>query len=414
MSYQRHTPLLGCGVVYLAVCALVGAAMAEPAADSKRQQGEVAGNNVYVRSGPSLNHYPVCKLNAGDRVTILGEQGEWYEIAPPDETFSWISAQYVDSVDDRDGVVNGDNVRVRAGSSLPKWAKSKYVVQTMLGKGTEVSIVGKNPDGFLKVAPPAGATLWINRQFVVEASGSDATVAQSANVPAESTLEAVDTPDPDGVGVARTSPFHSFAMTGQRKQLEEIDAAAKVEADKPMFERRFAPLMARYQKVAEQEEDDLARRYAQTRVAQLAQMGEMIDVVRKMQKIGDETDAKRRALLEERLKMPTVTIPTPSGLDAQGELRLSALYPKGSHPRRYRLVDPGSPNGRTIGYVEIAPDSSINVGDFLGRYVGVRASQRRFQTGGVDAIPVYLADELVILETPWGEATKGHSDGATE
>lgn len=385
--------------------------MAEPGAGSKREQGEVAGNDVYVRSGPSLNHYPVCKLNAGDRVTILGERGDWYEIAPPDETFSWISAQYVDSVDDHDGVVNGDNVRVRAGSSLPKWAKSKYVVQIMLGKGTEVSIIGRNPDGFLKVVPPAGATLWMNRQFVVQAAGSDVPVAQSATMPVDSISEAVKTPDHDGVEVAGTqsdgaarssdlSPFLSFAMTGQRRQLEEIDAAVKVETDKPMFERRFAPLMARYRKVADQEEDDLARRYAQTRVAQLLQMGDMIDVVRKMRRLGDETDAKRRALLEERLRMPTVTIPIPSGLDAQGELRLSALYPKGSHPRRYRLVDPGSPNGRTIGYVEISPDSGLTVGDFLGRYVGVRTSQRRFQSGGVDAIPVYVADELVILEPP--------------
>ena len=62
------------------------------AANTRAQErpGEVTGNDVYVRSGPSLNHYTVCKLSAGDRLTIVGEQGGWYEILPPTAAFSYI------------------------------------------------------------------------------------------------------------------------------------------------------------------------------------------------------------------------------------------------------------------------------------------------------------------------------------
>ncbi len=127
---------------------------------------EVTGQNVYVRSGDSTNHYPVGKLNAGDRVTIVGESGEWFEILPPEGSFSLISGQYVDSMDNKKGIVNGDNVRVRAGSSVAEFAKLKYVVQLKLSKGAEVIIIEENPDGFLKIKPPAGVTLWTNSRFV--------------------------------------------------------------------------------------------------------------------------------------------------------------------------------------------------------------------------------------------------------
>ena len=81
-------------------------------------EGEVNNDNVYVRSGDSLNHYTICKLNAGRRVKIVAERGDWYEILPPEDAFSLISGDYVDSADGKHGVVNGNNVRVRTGSSL--------------------------------------------------------------------------------------------------------------------------------------------------------------------------------------------------------------------------------------------------------------------------------------------------------
>jgi len=116
--------------------------------------GEVVGDDVYVRSGPSMNHYTVCKLDAGQRVAILGERGAWYEIIPPEGVSSLISGEYVDSPDGKTGVVNGNNVRVRAGSLLNG---SKYTVQTMLSRGADVTIVGKDPRRVLADHPPFGS-----------------------------------------------------------------------------------------------------------------------------------------------------------------------------------------------------------------------------------------------------------------
>ncbi len=383
-------------------------------------QAEVTGNDVYVRSGASLNHYPVAKLQAGDRVTIVGEMGDWYEIHPPEEVFSFISGDYVDTADNKSGVVNGSNVRVRAGSALPEFSKLRYVVQTKLPKGAEVTILRREPDGFLRIKPPAGTSVWINRAYVeyvpVAMVGAEdrapATLGSDADEPQAALSESADAgpeqaqagPEQssgrkvDSTDESHRSMFSAALPAEQRRKLEEIDAATRAELAKPVYERLFGPLIERYNAVAEPEGNELARQYAQARVEQLSRMKVLIETVGKMRELDEEAEAKRRGFLEDRARIRETLPPIPSELDAQGELRISALYPPGSLPRRYRLVDPSGTRERTIGYVEIPQDSTIAVDGFLGRYVGVRASARRLQTGGVDPVPIYVAGELILLQ----------------
>ncbi|MFQ5495759.1 MAG: SH3 domain-containing protein, partial [Phycisphaerae bacterium] len=54
-------------------------------------RAEVTAADVYVRSGPSANHYPVDKVKAGARVTVVGQMGDWLEILPIDTAYSFIS-----------------------------------------------------------------------------------------------------------------------------------------------------------------------------------------------------------------------------------------------------------------------------------------------------------------------------------
>ena len=72
--------------------------------------------------------------------------------------------------------------------------------------------------------------------------------------------------------------------------------------------------------------------------------------------------------------------------------------PHGSLPRRYRLVDPAASEPRTLGYVELPQGSSIEVADFLGKYVGVRASFKHLLSDSVNPVPIYVADELVVMQ----------------
>ncbi len=89
------------------------------------------------------------------------------------------------------------------------------------------------------------------------------------------------------------------------------------------------------------------------------------------------------------------------GFDIEGTLRYGAIYDSPIGPRRYRLVHPTKSDApRTLGYVEIPPDSTIDVKEYIGRLVGIRAREITLQTGEVDPVWIYLAAELTLLDTP--------------
>ncbi|MEK7757383.1 MAG: SH3 domain-containing protein, partial [Planctomycetota bacterium] len=390
------------GVAVLVVSATAAAQTAEPRPVTG--EGEITANDVYVRSGDSLNHYTISKLKAGDRVSVVSERGEWYEILPPEGTFSLVSGDFIDTTDNQSGVINGDNVRVRAGSLLNE---NKYTVQTLLAKGTQVSILGRNPDGFVRIKPPTGATLWVNRSYVQLRTGGTTPPVREGVSASPSQADAAGEVAPAVTASAAESakklaaPMTGPASTTWRRQLEEIDVAARAELAKPMLDRNFNPFVARYQPIADQTEDDFAHQYAVARIDQVKNMGDFTSAVERVRKLDDVAETKQREFLAARGMIPEF-VPTrsPTGIEIQGELRVSALYPAGSSVQRYRLIDPTSESDRTIGYVEITPDSGLNVEGFLGRYVGVRASAQRVQTGGVNPVPIYIARELVLLEPP--------------
>lgn len=142
---------------------LVVSAAARSTAAEFPWEGEVTGTNVYVRSGAGPNWYPTTKLNTGDRVVTLGEKYGWYQIAPPAGAFSYVDKAMVDRQNGSGrGVVRQDRVYVRAGSVIEK---RKSATQVVLNKGDAVHILGED-EGFYKIAPPPGASLYISKQYV--------------------------------------------------------------------------------------------------------------------------------------------------------------------------------------------------------------------------------------------------------
>lgn len=388
------------------------ALLAQPATSRSGDLYEVSANDVYVRSGASLNHYTICKLNAGDRVTVVGEKGKWHEILPPEGTFSLISGDFVDTADDKSGVINGNNVRVRAGSHLNT---HKYTVQRLLSMGAEVTILGRNADGFVRIAPPEGATLWMSGEFLAPISYGAATQrkveapeGQSTDKPQSAALLAdtatVSSERPPVSKARKTSRgrgpmLAALPSTRERDTLALIDNEVEIELAKSLLDRQVEPFLLRYQALVDQEDDPFAQRYAQIRIDQLTTMTEIAGTVRKVRTLSEQTDVRRHEFLAERTAHRKAEVPKPSGIDARGELRLSALYPESRIPRRYRLVDTSSAAERTIGYVDIPVDAELDVSALLGRYVGVRASQKRLLAGAVNPIPIYLAQELVPLDS---------------
>ncbi|HVC97109.1 MAG TPA: SH3 domain-containing protein [Pirellulales bacterium] len=127
--------------------------------------------NVYVRSGPGENYYPVLKLPKGRKVEVYRhDPGGWYAIRPPEDSFSWVSAEFIEPTRGKLARVKGERVVARVGS---KFSDIRDVIQVRLDQGEEVEVLeakrfnsGPAAQTWYKIAPPAGEFRWVSGRFV--------------------------------------------------------------------------------------------------------------------------------------------------------------------------------------------------------------------------------------------------------
>ncbi len=374
--------------------------------------GSVKGTNVRIRSGPDANYYPVRKAEPGEEVTVYEQQYDWLAIAPPKGCYSLIDREYVDKTAEGVGVVNGDDVWVRAGSDMDP--QHRYAKQVKLRKGTEVQILGETPDGaFYKITPPEGARLWISAQFVTRGSGA---AARPVAAPAERTKPTSGAPagrtERPRVTVSKTtttqpggtSPFGKYA-----DEIQAIDNAIAAETKKPAGRQDYKPILEKLRPIADQDEEPVAQVYAQRRIDQILTKSELTSLVQTIATMKETVDKEHEAarLAREAIRRPPEKL-LDGRVSATGEFRPSAIFDSHSSafPKRYRLVDPS--NDKTVAYVELPAGSQIDVDQHLGKYVTVLARERKLTAGTVQPLSVLLADEIRPAEP------KGFSPGLVE
>jgi len=380
----------------------LAAAGAASAAARFPYTGEVTGENVYVRSGPDSNYYPVVKLHRGDRVTVLAESFGWLKIVPPRGCFSCVDKAFVQRQDGV-GYITADRVWVRAGSLL---VKDRSSPQTKLNRGDKVTILGEE-GGFYKIAPPANAYLWISARYVRRVSRTQAPAAKPkpavepavakpvAKPKAPTTAPAVVTTQP--AGAAQTQPATQPAKPAWQKQLDEIEAAVKAELAKPLLQRTWGPLIERYKPLAAQDQDAAVAAIAKARIKQLAAQIRMQDACREVQKVDSVLKEQLRAA-EERAK--TIQPPSPKairGWDAVGVLERSWLFTGRAIPKLYRVSDPETE--MIVAYVQ--PTEAL--ADRLEMLVG-RASEHIYKPQW--HIFVLVPEEVAKIPRPAPPATQ--------
>jgi uncharacterized protein YgiM (DUF1202 family) len=420
MNIDRR-PTLGLGLVGLACIPVLAMAQAstqptEPpamttspadtgAVSGQARVGYLTGNNVYVRSGFHQNYYPVTKLNRGDKVKVLGEEFGWLKIVPPVGTYSLVEKGYVDKVDDKTGVTN-DRIWVRAGSNLND---RRYAKQVQLAEGTKLKLLGETPDGaYYKIEPPPGAALWIKGDYV-DRSGRQKPKLEPVE-PGELDLDASTEPTtrPDETVAAPSEPEPQSPEAASPEQLSEhqmeinaIEAQIAAEATKPFDARSYEPILAKLNALAEKTEDETTQVYAKTRIEQIKGQTEVIAAVRELEQLKEKTVDEADRLAAQRARIKAQTAAPMDDTVVRGEVRVSGLYDgQAGRPQRWRIVAPkGSPQaGRTLAYVELPPDSSIDMVEYYGKYVGVRASGRQMLKGAIPPVPIYTIREIKLLD----------------
>jgi len=370
--------------------------------NSKYQvQGVINGGPVNVRSGPGEGYYATQLMDKGASVTVVGIKFDWLKIVPPDGSFSYVGSVFVDrSADGTTGKINRNDVNIRAGSQVNA---SKTTVQTRLGIGDTVQILGKE-DEYLKIKPPAGAYLYVNKQFVdivkaqpggagLSADSQTTTPSGASNsnngAPAElpkTNGPSIETPDviTTAAPAATTMPTTAPSQTAMAPTTQPAVAAAppaptgeelfgKYEQEftelskKPLAEQSLGDLTAKYQTIAKAPDlSDELKRVVQLRIATLNGRAQSQTRLIEARKIEKEAAQKQLVLqaeqqeLAERLKQTEVDI-----FAAVGTLQPSSLQVGGG--TLYRLTDPDT--GRTMIYVR---STDGKIADLMGKFVGVK------------------------------------------
>ncbi len=368
-------------------------------------EGEVAGENVYVRSGPGTNWYPTTKLNTGARVRVIGEEGDWLKIVPPDGSFSYVEASLVErSADGGRGTTKVDGAYVKAGSEL---SPRKIASQQVLPRGAEVTILGES-EGFYRIVPPEGCYLYISKAYVRPATGPrPAGEARSRATPPDALLRAEQAARESATGRAGAArnpstegpadaPVSAPPRTSQyRAMLDAAEAELRGLLASRSSLADCEPLLERYRSLAAQEEDAVARAVARARVEQLSARIELERIVRDALIKKESVSAFSEKMEEERLRILNSKLPPElRAWDYRGELRRSMAF--SGQPNRYRLFDPL--RQATLAYIDIPPATGLDPQRFVDRYVGIRVSGQFFSPSA--RVPIGVASEIEILPRP--------------
>ncbi len=353
--------------------------------------GRVTTNSIPVRSGPSNNFYPTMKLDKDARVTVVGIKYDWLKIVPPQGSFSYVPQAYVTRRNDgKIGRVNS-TLNVRAGSSLNA---IKTTVQAQLTEGQDVTILGEQ-DEYYKIAPPEGAYVFINKQYVEPLEkvpgGSEAEIAKSGLEPAPGASDATKpveppvangdapavtttpeiadgtpapSPDtqPSAVAEAATQPAPAVA-----EDFRALEADFETASKQPVVDQPIESLAARYTTLANSGTlSGVTKRVVDARLLALKMRGDARGELLAFRESQKKMEGRRQALeaekseIDERLKQTQVSLYT-----AVGTLRVSSIQQ--GNQTLYRLADPAT--GRTMVYIR---SNDPKYAGMLNQFVGVR------------------------------------------
>jgi len=279
--------------------------------------GRVVADRVTVRAGSVMdetNRMAIqVLLGRDEQVKILGEEGDWFKIEPPEGSFVWISGQFIQPVQEQEGV--------------PTEPRAEQI-EVLSPEEREVA---EGP-----VEEP-----------------------ETTTQPAATTRPAEEgrTPQEQRLG--------QFAGT-----LADLDKQYEAELEKPLDQQEWDELAAEYKAIAEQQENPAAASYAQQRLAVVQYQQQARTGLSRLVELRDRYQKSHTRTRQEVAQLQAKALEAePKVWQGEGVLRASFVFQGEGMPRRYRLYDPA--RERTVAYLEVPADSGITVEKYLDRYVTV-------------------------------------------
>ena len=160
---------IGAALIHLV---FVSAAWTQEPAERFPYSAFVATDEAAVRSGPSETFYPVLTLRHGDAVEVWRhDPAGWCAIRPPEGSFSWVAAEFIEPTGEHTGIIRGNQVNARVGTHF---SDLRDAVQVKLDEGEAVDIIERRTlltagreTAWYKIHPPAGEFRWIHGKHLV-------------------------------------------------------------------------------------------------------------------------------------------------------------------------------------------------------------------------------------------------------
>jgi uncharacterized protein YgiM (DUF1202 family) len=198
-------------------------------------RGKVTGSHVNIRMAPSKDGLIVRVAREGEGVLVVGKEGTWFRIAPPENAGCWI---HHDSVKKSEGgsIVTRDSVlRSDSRNNAPEVGR--------IAKGESVKIMAEKVDWYKIQAPPSVA-MYVHGDYVAFDRAYDPQVdgAIAAASPHKGAKPDADKPGSvkgPAAGAHEKSPAEPKGMTADEAESKRQAEIRKLKDDLERIKRSY-------------------------------------------------------------------------------------------------------------------------------------------------------------------------------
>ncbi len=375
----------------------------------------VTADNVYVRSGPSVqSSYPFGKMDRGEVVRVVEENFGWARVQTAGRAFADMNGFI--PVDDRAQLsVDGATITANATTELrapnisaDSTPDSSWKQIGRIEAGATLTVITRidaERGSVWSVRLPEMGEGWINSNFLRRSTAAEAVAFDKAVVSEEIATIAAEgaiiadssAPTETGEPVAEIAvvemkpakPAKSpeqIATELRRATFADLEVAWLKIKGQPTADAEVGALYARYIVfAAESANDPSFQARAASRIAQLEVQQEV------QNKIFELQATKTRLTGEcEQINDVAVAIEARSEYTAVGVLNASLVYDGIALPLLFRLQDPST--GQTVAYV--VPGDGFQLSTMLGTLIGVKGEKSYDDALKLDTITPKTIDYL--------------------
>jgi hypothetical protein len=259
-----------------------------------------------------------------------------------------------------EGIVTGDNVRIRAGHADGNPLHSD-TEQRKVNRGDIVKLLGVESNDYYKIKPPQGAYFWVSTEYTNPLGSIEQVPLEKEPEPVEA--ETVEVVEPV------VTPQKTAETNLKLKTFYELQEQFEAERKKLLGQQNYDELKKALKEIGDSSETEKAARYARYTLDQIKRSQFGLDVAKTVEQQDKELE-KIMKNIETARQTRHVQNPDLGQYAAIGTLETSPYYDRTQTGRIfYRILDSG---GKIICYATPKRTAmGVNLSSSLGKKVGI-------------------------------------------